>query len=130
MPHSRRFITSEFAQARGYSPAVITQGGTTVWLAGRTALADSTGKSLIGDFDGQVREIFAQLGKTLEEAGGKLADMVTATIYLADARYVDRLIELRREIFGDNFPTSALIAVAGLARPGMLLEVQGTAVIG
>jgi len=130
MPHHRRYITSEFAQARGYSPAVITQGGTTVWLSGRTALADSNGKSLIGNFDGQVREIFAQLGKTLEEAGGSLANIVTTTVFITDVRYVDRLIELRREIFGDDFPTSALITVTGLARPGMLVEVQGTAVIG
>ena len=37
--------------------------------------------------------------------------------------------EIRREIFGDNFPASALITVTGLAQPGMLVEVQGIAVI-
>lgn len=130
MAHTRRYLTSDFAQARGYSPAVITQGGTIVWLAGRTAMADSAGKSLIGDFDGQVREVFFQLGKTLEEAGGKLGDVVSATVYITDPRYVDRLIELRREIFGHDFPTSALVAVAHLARSGMLVEVQAMAVIG
>jgi enamine deaminase RidA (YjgF/YER057c/UK114 family) len=31
---------------------------------------------------------------------------------------------------GDNFPTSALITVAHLARPGMLIEVQAIAVLG
>ena len=36
--------------------------------------------------------------------------------------------QLRREIFADNFPASALITVAGLARPEMLVEVQGVAV--
>jgi 2-iminobutanoate/2-iminopropanoate deaminase len=34
------------------------------------------------------------------------------------------------DIFGDNFPASALITVAGLARPEMLVEVQGIAVLG
>ena len=38
--------------------------------------------------------------------------------------------QLRREIFADNFPASALITVAGLARPEMLVEVQGVAVAG
>ena len=127
--HSRRYIKREATQKRAYSPAVITRGGTTIFLAGVTVLEDSAGKSLAGDFDGQVREVFARLGNTLEEAGGKLADMVTMTVFITDGRYGDRFTELRREIFGDNFPASALITVTGLARPGMLVEVQGIAVI-
>ena len=128
MAHTRRYIKGEMSQTRGYSPAVITQGGTAVYLAGVTVSVDSKGKALTGDFDGQVREIFAKLGKTLEEAGGKLSDMVTMTVFITDPRYGDRFTQLRREIFGDNFPASALITVAGLARPEMLVEVQGVAV--
>ena len=56
--------------------------------------------------------------------------MVTMTVFITDTRYGDRFTELRKEIFGDNFPASALITVAGLARPEMLVEVQGIAVIG
>jgi len=130
MAHTRRYIKGEFPQTRGYSPAVITQGGTSVYLAGVTVSVDSNGKALHGDFDGQVREIFAKIGKTLEEAGGKLADIVTMTVFITDARYGDRFTQLRREIFGDNFPASALITCAGLARPELLVEVQGIAVIG
>ena len=129
MPHSRRYIKRPATQARAYSPAIITEGGRTVWLAGQTVLEDASGKSLAGDFDAQVREVFARLGKTLEEAGGALGDMVTMTVFITDGRYGDRFTELRREIFGDDFPASALITVTGLARPGMLVEVQGIAVI-
>ena len=68
--------------------------------------------------------------QTLKEAGSKLADMVTMTVFITDARYGDRFCELRCEIFGDNFPASALITVAGLARPELLVEVQGIAVAG
>jgi 2-iminobutanoate/2-iminopropanoate deaminase len=127
--HSRRYIKRDATQARAYSPAVITEGGRIVWLAGQTVLEDASGKSLAGDFDGQVREIFARLGQTLDEAGAKLADMVTMTVFITDGRYGDRFTQLRREIFGDNFPASALITVTGLARPGMLVEVQGIAVV-
>jgi hypothetical protein len=31
----------------------------------------------VGNFDGQVRSVFAQLARTLEEVGAKLSDMVT-----------------------------------------------------
>jgi 2-iminobutanoate/2-iminopropanoate deaminase len=126
----RSYLKRETAQARGYSQAVTTEGGRIVWLAGQVAIEDSTGRSLAADFDGQVREVFARLGRTLEEAGGKLSDMVTMTVFITDARLGDRFTQLRCDILGDNFPASALITVAGLARAEMLVEVQGIAVLG
>jgi enamine deaminase RidA (YjgF/YER057c/UK114 family) len=128
--HVRQHIKRERAQARGYSQAVITQGGRIIWLAGQVAGIDAAGNSLAGDFDAQTREVFALLGKTLAETGAGLADMVTMTVFITDPRYGDRFTELRREIFGDNFPASALITVAGLAQPEFLVEVQGMAVTG
>jgi len=127
-PLQRSHLKREAAQARAYSQAVITSGGRVIWLAGQVAADDGAGRSLADDFDGQVREVFARLGRTLEEAGAKLSDMVTMTVFITDARFGDRFTELRREIFGDNFPASALITIAALARPEMLVEVQGIAV--
>jgi 2-iminobutanoate/2-iminopropanoate deaminase len=59
-----------------------------------------------------------------------MADMVTMTVFITDSRYGDRFTQLRKEIFRDKFPASALITVARLARPEMLVEIQGIAVIG
>ena len=130
MAYTRTHIKRERSEARAYSQAVITEGGRTVWLAGQIALQDAAGKSLAGDFDGQVREIFRLLGMTLGEAGGKLADMVTMTVFITDNRFGDRFTELRKEIFGGDFPASALITCRSLARPELLVEVQGIAVVG
>jgi len=125
----RRYLKRERAQARAYSQAVVTESGRTIWLAGQIAAEDPAGRSLAGDFDGQVREVFRRLGATLEEAGAGLSDMVTMTVFITDARLGDRFTELRKEIFGDNFPASALITCAALARPELLVEVQGVAVV-
>jgi len=130
MAHVRNHIKRDLAQLRAYSQAVITEGGRAIWLAGQVAGEESSGKSLTGDFDGQVREVFARLGRTLAEAGSSLAEMVTMTVFITDARYGDRFTQVRREIFKDDFPASALITVAGLARPELLVEVQGIAVTG
>ena len=126
---TRHYLKREGAQARSYSQAVVTAGGRTVWLAGQVAPTDTAGKSLTGDFDGQVREVFRRLDQTLTELGGSLADMVTMTVFITDARYGDPFVQLRKKIFGDDFPASALITVAALARPELLVEVQGIAVI-
>jgi enamine deaminase RidA (YjgF/YER057c/UK114 family) len=128
--HAQVFIKGERPQQRGYSLAVITEGGKTVWLGGQIATADDSGRSLAGDFEGQARQIFKLLNATLEKAGGKLSEMVQMTVFITDVRYGDRLTEIRREIFGDNFPGSALITITALANPDAKIEIQGYAVIG
>ncbi len=128
--YAQVFIKGERPQQRGYSLAVITEGGKTVWLGGQIATADDSGRSLAGDFEGQARQIFKILNATLEKAGGKLTNMVQMTVFITDVRYGDRLTEIRREIFGDNFPGSALITITALANPDAKIEIQGYAVIG
>ena len=125
----KRFIKREASERSGYSQAVVTQGGRTVWLAGHTAAVDAAGKSLAGDFDAQVREVFAFLGRTLAESGGKLSDIVTMTVFLTDPRNHPRMTAIRREILGENFPASASISISHLANPNALLEIQAVAVI-
>ncbi|KAA0998513.1 RidA family protein [Paraburkholderia panacisoli] len=127
--HVRNYVKRDAAQERAYSPAVITQGGKIVWLAGQTVVDDGHGNSLAGDFSGQAREIFARIAKTLEQAGGTLADIVTMTVSITDSRFGDQFTKIRKEIFGDNFPASALITVVGLAKPEMLIEIQAIAVV-
>jgi enamine deaminase RidA (YjgF/YER057c/UK114 family) len=53
------------------------------------------------------------------------------TVFINDPRNGDRFVAIRREMFPDgNFPASALITVSNFAAPGMMLEIQGVAVIG
>ena len=127
---ARDYIKGERPQQRAYSLAVVTEGGKTVWLAGQTATVDDTGKSLAGDFEGQARQVFKLLNATLEKAGGKLNDMVQMTVFITDVRNGDRLTQIRKEIFGDNFPGSALITISALAPPEAKIEIQGVAVVG
>ena len=112
------------SQERAFSRAVTTEGGKVVWLGGQTGSATSS-------FDDQVREIFSALEKTIKAVGGSgLKDITTMTVFITDARLGDRLTEIRKELFKECFPASALISVSGLARPGLLIEIQGIAVVG
>lgn len=125
----KSFVKGERPQTRGYSSAVITEGGKTIWLAGHTGAADDFGQPLAGDFEAQCRQTFCNMEKTLGEAGAKLGDLVTMTVFLKDARHTTRMTELRREIFGDNFAASAAITVTGFAQPEVLIEIQAVAVV-
>jgi 2-iminobutanoate/2-iminopropanoate deaminase len=120
---------TDFQKSRAFSPAVVTQGGKIVWLAGQTALTDLDGKSIAHDFDAQARTCFALIDRTLNRVGGKLADLVTMTVSINDPRHGDRFIKIRHEMFRDGkFPCSALITVSNFAHPGILIEIQGVAV--
>jgi enamine deaminase RidA (YjgF/YER057c/UK114 family) len=42
----------------------------------------------------------------------------------------DRFVEIRRELFQESrYPASALITVSNFARPGIVIEIQGVAVV-
>jgi enamine deaminase RidA (YjgF/YER057c/UK114 family) len=124
----RSYVEGTWEKNRAFSPAVIVKGGTTIYVAGHGGFVDDAGKSLAGDFPAQARQTFRNLEATLKRAGASLKDLVTMTVFITDSRYGQAFTDLRKEIFGERFPASALITCDGLARPEMLVEIQGIAV--
>ena len=131
MPARIEHLTpNDFQKSRAFSPAVITEGGRTVWLAGQTTRVDAEGRDISGQFEPQARACFAQIDGILKRAGGTLANMVTMTVFILDPRHGDAFVKLRTEMFPDGrFPASALITVSNFAHPGIVIEIQGVAVI-
>lgn len=122
--------TNSFQKERAFSPAVATLGGRIIWLAGHEAATDTNGKLAAADFEGQVRATFTSMDHTLKREGGSLQNLVTMTVFIKDARYGDEFVKLRKEAFPNGkFPASTLVTITGLAQPGMLIEIQGVAVI-
>jgi 2-iminobutanoate/2-iminopropanoate deaminase len=125
-----RLQPTDWQKTRSFSPAVITEGGRTVWLAGQTTLIDLDGKDIAGNFEAQARTIFALMDRTLQRAGGSLASLVTMTVFINDPRMGDRFVQIRGEHFADGqYPCSALVTVSNFARPGCVIEIQGVAAI-
>ena len=125
----KKYYPGSWQEARAFSPAVETRGGRIIWIAGHGGLHGAD-KPLDGDFEAQARQAFKNLADTLARAGGKLTDIVTMTVFIADSRYGDRFIEIRKEVFNSGqYPASALITAAGFARPSMLVEIQCVAVV-
>jgi hypothetical protein len=77
-------------------------------------MVDTDGKDISGNFEAQVRRVFALMDQTLKRAGGSLANLVTMTGFIKDPHHGDRFVEMRRQMFPDGtFPASALITVTG-----------------
>ena len=126
---SREYFKGEAQEKRSYSRAVKVKGGTTVYLAGVGGAVDANGNSLAGNFKAQVQTVFERLRQVMADVGGSLDDITTMTVFITDARFGDQFVEIRKEYFTKGYPCSALITVESLARPEMLVEIQGIAVL-
>jgi enamine deaminase RidA (YjgF/YER057c/UK114 family) len=120
---------NERTRARAYSPAVITEGGRIVWLAGMGGTTAADGKP-ITDFAAQTRRAFENIDATLKRAGGTLADVVTMTVFIRNQTDGDEFVKIRAEVFKSGFPASALITAKDFATPAILVEIQAIAVVG
>lgn len=114
---------------RAYSPAVITEGGRIVWLAGMGGSRADDG-STIKEFGAQARQAFRNIDATLRRVGGTLANIVTMTVFIRHESDGDEFVKVRAQVFKSGFPASALITAKDFARPEILVEIQSVAVIG
>lgn len=128
---AREYIQNEVATRAGYSPAVVTEGGRTVYISGQVGIRDEQGNSLAGNFEEQARVIFRAIDAAARRAGGSIDDVVNVTVYLTDPRLLEPLQPIRREFWPQgNFPASTTITVHSLPFVGMMLEISAIAVIG
>jgi len=124
------FEGTEYQRNRAFSPAVISEGGKTIWLAGHTTTTDESGNDISGKFEEQARTCFALIEKTLARAGATVSNIVWMTVFIKDPRNGDAFVKLRSNLFGDGrFPASTLLTISNFARPGMEIEIQAIAVV-
>src|SRR5690242_18900287 len=88
-----RLEGTEWQKSRSFCPAVITEGGRIVWLAGQTTVTDLNGADISGDFEAQARTVFQLIERTLQRAGATLSNLVTMTAFIDDPRNGDRFVQ-------------------------------------
>jgi 2-iminobutanoate/2-iminopropanoate deaminase len=76
-----------------------------------------------GDIDAQADLTFSNLKRTVEAAGGTLADVTQVLIYLTDKGDFQRMNGVYRRYFAKPFPNRATVIVAGLMVPGATIEI-------
>ena len=106
----------------GYSRAVVV--GDHVWVAGSTSVVDGV---LVheGDAGAQARTAFEIALASVEQAGFDRSDVVRTRMFVVDLpAHGDVVATVHGELFRDIRPASALIGVAALLDPRMLVEVE------
>lgn len=121
---------TDYQRARAFSPAVVTEGGKTIWLAGQTTTTDAAGADIAGRFEPQTQRCFELIEQTLQRAGASLRNIVWMTVFIKDPRNGDAFVKMRANVFeGGPFPASALLTVSNFARAGIEIEIQAIAVV-
>ena len=114
----------------GYSQAWrVEHSGATVFLAGQGPVSPEGELVGEGDFEAQVRQTFENVTTVLGEAGASLDSLVKLTVFLTDIGRLRDYGRVRAELLPGPPPASTAVEVKALALPGMMVEVEGIAVV-
>ena len=113
-----------------YSQAVKVSGAQTIlYIAGQVAYGADGSPAHAGDFKAQARVALQCLKAQVEAGGGSMASIVKVNTYLTDIRHRADYAPVRAEFFGAKMPAHTLVAVAALAQPEFLIEIEAVAVL-
>lgn len=120
VPEGMEFIRDEI----GYAPAVLVD--TRLYIAGQIGRNDQ--RDLVAEKEAQFVQVFENLKRILDEAGGSFADLVEVTSYHTDMRDLPLYMQVRDRYMKGCFPAWTAIGAAYLCgAPGYFLEVKGIA---
>ena len=123
---------SAFAQnkAIGFKPgAPFSDGqaaGNRLYVAGQQG-PDANGKVTGTDATLQTTNAIGAIKKVVEEAGFKMSDIVSVTVYVTDLADVPKMNEVYKKLMADPKPARATVQVAGLIG-GAKIEISAIAV--
>jgi 2-iminobutanoate/2-iminopropanoate deaminase len=103
--------------------AEVPQGARLFYVSGQVGV-DSRGK-LQPTFEKQAAQVWKNIAQVLKAGGMGFKDIVKMTTFLTDARFVGPFRTVRDQFVTEPpYPSSTLLIVAGLADPGMLVEIE------
>jgi enamine deaminase RidA (YjgF/YER057c/UK114 family) len=111
----------------GYSRAV--RIGNVIEVAGTTAVDDRNEVVGVNNSYEQTRYVLGKIEKALAEAGASMKDVVRTRMFVTDISKWEEIGRAHGEYFKDVKPAASMIEVKGLITPGLLIEIEVTAIL-
>jgi len=131
MAHHRELVNPpELHPAPGFSHVAIATGTKVVHLAGQVALDQQFG--LVGgdDLGEQTKAAMRNVEVALRAAGAGWDDIVRRTIYTVHPTEFETITAAIDEVTGGaEHPAQTIVGITGLAVPGLLIEIECTAIV-
>lgn len=118
---------SKWEPVIGYSRAVRT--GQFVYVSGTTASGADGNIVGAGDPHAQTQQILKNIRAALEAVGARQEHVVRTRIYMTDISRWEEVGRAHGEVFGEIRPATAMVEVARLISPEILVEIEADAVI-
>ena len=114
-----------------YSQLAVARGSQILFISGQVGF-DSDGNLVGADHGAQAEQAFRNLVIAVESQGGSAADIAKITIFVVghSPELAQPILAGRDAVFGNHKPASTFLGVEKLIRPELLVEVEGTAVLG
>jgi enamine deaminase RidA (YjgF/YER057c/UK114 family) len=116
----------------GYSDAVITAGGKTIYISGQVPVNEKGELIGKGELRAQTVQVFENLKQILSQSGATFENVVKVNTYIVNCKPADVAIvrEVRKSYFSPTQPpASTLVGVTSLVDPAFLIEIEVVAVI-
>jgi|GEM_PF-506215 len=131
MPGAERIVklATDPDPYEGYKLSQGLRVGEMVYVSGTVSISRRGEVLHPGDFEAQTHQVFRNIGDVLELGGATYAGLVRLTVYLTDiASQFETFIAVKSEYLRPPYPVDAVVGVAALGRPEILIEVDATAV--
>ena len=129
----KNYNYSEWTKGRFSEAVTVTGPGKIIFLAGVGSEEEGATPGVIlhkGDFMGQCKFAYDKIKRLLAKHGATLGDVAKMVTYLTDVRYQPDYGKCRVEAFGNNpLPAHTLLTISQLAWPGMIVEIDVTAIV-
>jgi len=111
-----------------YNQGIVVEGGRLVFISGQLGLNPQTMELASGGAAAEARQAMENIKAIVTAAGGTMASIVKATVFLADINDFAVVNEIYASFFSADYPARAAFAVAALPK-GARVEIEAIAAL-